>query len=488
MAPRTTSQRVRAFLSVIAVGAALAVIAGCGASGGDSASDDETASSTTAAADTSSGADADSPDFGSIKSPCHDGEYSVADGEQQGAAGTIQIGVPNDRGSTIRPGLQKPIWDASVAFAEWCNAQGGIGGLKIEIIDMDAKLFEVEAAMSRACDTAFALVGGGMAQDNMQFSGKDGSDFHRCGLIDIPAYAVSTEKSESNGHVEPLPNPAHSASNTWFQDFKKLYPEDATAWMPVWGNLPSLEIVKQKQVAVAEATGFEQVGDLNYPVAGTTDWTPLALSIKEKGAKSLSWTGESADVAKVLQVLKTQGWEGRALLEANQYDPIFLETAGPEAVEGSTVRMAVHMMEEADKWPAIQKYLDLVETYVPDGDTALLGIQSMSAWLLFVTSANTCAEQHDGTLERTCILQAAAANDEWTGGGLHAKQDLAGGPDAKAGPCSMLMIVKDGRYERLYPELDGTDDDGDGFHCPKDGVTEVTADVGQGAVDPNRKI
>ena len=149
MAPRTTSQRVRAFLSVIAVGAALAVIAGCGASGGDSASDDETASSTTAAADTSSGADADSPDFGSIKSPCHDGEYSVADGEQQGAAGTIQIGVPNDRGSTIRPGLQKPIWDASVAFAEWCNAQGGIGGLKIEIIDMDGRRVDKVLAKRR---------------------------------------------------------------------------------------------------------------------------------------------------------------------------------------------------------------------------------------------------------------------------------------------------------------------------------------------------
>ncbi|UDY34909.1 ABC transporter substrate-binding protein [Dermatobacter hominis] len=474
-------------VSVLAVAAALSIVAGCGASGGDDASEDESPS-TTAAAQGSKGADVDSPDFGSISAPCHAGEFTVADGEQQAAAGTIQIGVPNDRGSTLRPGLQKPIWDASVAFAGWCNDQGGIGGLKIEIVDMDAKLFDVEAAMQQACGTAFAMVGGGMAQDNLQFSGKDGSDFHRCGLIDIPAYAVSTEKSESNGQVQPIPNPAHNASNTWFQDFKKLYPDDSKAWIPVWGNLPSLEIVKAKQVAVAEATGFEQVGDLNYPVAGTTDWTPLALSIKEKGAESLSWTGESADVAKVLQVLRTQGWEGRALLESNQYDPIFVETAGPEAVEGSVVRMAVHMMEEADKWPAIRKYLDLVEKYVPDGDTALLGIQSMSAWLLFATSANTCAEQNGGTLDRTCILEAAAANDAWTGGGLHAKEDLAGGPEITASPCSMLMVVKDGKYERLYPEIDGTDDDGDGFHCPSDGVTEVTADVGQGKVDPGRKI
>lgn len=465
------------------------VASGCGASGDDEGANSDASAPTTAAAggdSTSTGTQ--SPDFGDLKAPCGDGDATVADGEQQGAADTIQIGVANDRGSTIRPGLQKPIWDASVAFVEWCNAQGGIGGLKIEIIDMDAKLFDVEAAMQRACGTAFAMVGGGMAQDDLQFSGKDGSDFHRCGLIDIPAYAVSTAKSESNGQVQPIPNPAHNASNTWFRDFKELYPDDADAWMPIWGNLPSLEIVKQKQVAVAEDVGFTEVGDLNYPVAGTTDWTPLALSIKDKGATSISWTGESADAAKTLQVLKTQGWSGRALLESNQYDPIFLNSAGPDAVEGSVVRLAVHMMEEADRWPAIQKYLNLVQEYVPDGETALLGIQSMSAWLLFATSANACAEKNDGVLDRTCILEEAVAQEDWTGGGLNAPQDPASGPDAVASPCSMLMVVEDGKFERLYPELDGTDDDGAGFHCPDDGVTEVTAEVGQGNVDPNRKI
>jgi hypothetical protein len=50
------------------------------------------------------------------------------------------------------------------------------------------------------------------------------------------------------------------------------------------------------------------------------------------------------------------------------------------------------------------------------------------------------------------------------------------------------MEVKDGKFTRLYPEVGGTGDDGDGFHCPTDGVSEVPANAGQGAVDPDRPI
>ena len=38
------------------------------------------------------------------------------------------------------------------------------------------------------------------------------------------------------------------------------------------------------------------------------------------------------------------------------------------------------------------------------------------------------------------------------------------------------MVVEDGEFVRLYPEIDGEGDDGDGFHCPEDGVSEVPAE------------
>ncbi|UDY37439.1 ABC transporter substrate-binding protein [Dermatobacter hominis] len=485
------SSRPRTALAIAALLTISVLAAACGARGGENVTDaaeiDGTAEGAPATAPADDGSGVDSPDFGTVAAPCGDGDLSVADGEQQGAEGTIQIGVPNDRGATIRPGLQKPIWDASVAFAAWCNAQGGIGGLQIELIDMDGKLFEVESAMQRACGTAFALVGGGNVQDDLQFSGKEGSDFHKCGMIDIPAYAVSTAKSMSNGQVQPVPNPTDSISNTWFRDFAALYPDQAATWVPVWGNLPSLKTVKTKQEAIiGDVEGMEQVGEFNFPPIGTTDWTPLALSIIDSGATSMTWTGESPDVAKLLEKLRDQGWEGRALLETNQYDRLFLESGSPQALEGTLVRMAPHMLEEADEWPAVRKYLDLVDEYVDGGEVALLGMQSMSAWLLFVTAASACGEANDGVLTRDCIMEQAAAVSDWTGGGLHAPQDPDQGTKAQASTCSMLAMVEDGAFVRRFPEVGGEGDDGDGFHCPADGLTEVTADVGQGEVDPSR--
>ena len=52
----------------------------------------------------------------------------------------------------------------------------------------------------------------------------------------------------------------------------------------------------------------------------------------------------------------------------------------------------------------------------------------------------------------------------------------------------MLVIVKDGTWERLYPEIGGENDDADGFHCPPDSIVTVPpASVpGEGNVDPSR--
>jgi hypothetical protein len=167
------------------------------------------------------------------------------------------------------------------------------------------------------------------------------------------------------------------------------------------------------------------------------------------------------------------------------YDQKLL-AAGADA-EGSIVRMQLHPLEEADEWPAIQQYIDINEKYVDGGETGALGIQSTSAWLLFATAANACGEKNDGVLDRTCILEQAAAVKDWTGGGLHAPQDPGPANETKASPCSMLLVVKDGEFVRKFPEIGGTDDTTAGFHCPADGVT-ILPGATAGKVDPDRPI
>src|SRR4029453_15950558 len=79
----------------------------------------------------------------------------------------------------------------------------------------------------------------------------------------------------------------------------------------------------------------------------------------------------------------------------------------------------------ADDVPAIADYLELMDTYNPDGKyPALLGAQGLSGWLLFAKSAVECGTD----LSRQCVIDKAIATTGWTGGGLHAPTDPKGPP------------------------------------------------------------
>ena len=465
-------------LAVAMIGA----VAGCGANGdsSDHTAENEGASSVAPAAEQSA-----SGDFGDLRDVCRDGDAQVQPDEAGTGPDKLYVGVATDRSSSVRPGLNKEMWDASAAFVEWCNAAGGIGGLQIEPVELDAALFDVPAAMTSACHSVFALVGGGWAQDNLQFTGRDGSDFHQCGLVDIPGYAVSPEKSGSSGQVQPVPNGASTVSNTWIRSYADLYPDASRKVAIAYADLPSLDQIRQKYVAAVDDVGLEMVAEIAYPPIGMTDWTPLAQQVIQSGAGTLLWVGEAGNVASALGKLHEQGWDGHALLETNMYDPL-LFSQGDAAAEGTVVRQVVHPVEEADGWPAIRQYLDNLEQYVPDAKVAPLGIQSTSAWLLFAVAANACIESGDGTLTRRCVLEQAAEQSDWTGGGLHARQDPGTFDEASTGPCDMLMIAKDGRFERLHPKIDAGD--GEGFSCPDDGVTQVPALEGRGVIAPGATI
>src|SRR6202034_3062656 len=53
----------------------------------------------------------------------------------------IKIAVFNDAANTIEPGLEAEFPQQAQAFADWCNASGGINGRKIVIDNRDAALF-----------------------------------------------------------------------------------------------------------------------------------------------------------------------------------------------------------------------------------------------------------------------------------------------------------------------------------------------------------
>jgi hypothetical protein len=455
----------------------LAMVAtACGASGEEGASEEENETTTTEA-----GGGSDS--FGDLPSPCGEGEAAVAEGEGPGTD-KLFVGVANDRSAEIRPGLNKEFWDTAQAFATWCNEQGGIQGLPIELVDLDGQVVNVEAAMTTACTGVFAMVGGGFAQDQLEFSGKEGSDFHQCGLIDIPAFAVSIDKSLSNGKVEPIPNPANKVSTQWVRDLMKVYPDETELMSIVVGELPSMQTVKTQFEAAAEAEGLELGDSISYPVTGADDWGPYADRVIESGATSVYWIGEPSNAASLQAKLAEKEWDGIVLHQTNAYDSV-LFSAGDGSAEMAVLRTAFHPFEEREDWPAIDQYLTMMES-VDGAKIAALGLQAMSSWLLFAVAADECATQNDGVIDRTCVLEQAAAQDDWTAGGLHVPTDPGG---TEPPECGLLLAVEGESFVRRWPEIGGEGDDLDGFSCPEDSVVDVDiSDLGEGNVDPDRPI
>lgn len=459
----------------VGFGALALFLTACGAS------DDSSSESTTTIAESSG--PAEELTFGDLPSPCGEGNASVAGGEGP-TTDALVLGVANDRGADAvgRPGLNRELWDASQAFAAWCNDQGGIQGLEIQLLELDGKATAVEAAMTQACTGVFAMVGGGFVQDQLEFSGNPSSDFHECGLIDLPAFTVSIQKSGSNGKVEAIPNPADASATQWVRDFVSLYPEESEQMVIVTGDLPSFATLESLFSAAADEEGLELLPKVEYPFTGATDWGPYADLIIESGAQSMYFIGAPDNAANLRLKLQEKRWDGVSLHQTNTYDELAF-AAGDDAAEGMVIRTVFHPFEEADQWPAVQQYLDLLDT-VPDAKVASLGLQSMSAWLLFATAADECATTNGGVIDRTCVLTESAAIDEWTGGGLHAPSDPGGDEPPN---CGMLLTVRDGEFSRLWPELGSDEDGGDGFSCPEDSIVAVdTSDLGEGAVDPDR--
>ncbi len=472
---------------MVATVAALALIgAGCGASGSDKVSGD----ATTTAPGAPTTVPAAAGTFGTLKSPSCGKDVggkkiTVKASEAGGSPDVLRVGTANDRTSTIRPGLLKEMWDASAAFTKWCNDQGGIGGMKIDLVDLDGQLLKVEDAMATACKGTFMMVGGGWVQDQLMFSGKPESDFHLCKMAAVPGFTVSPEFSGANGQFQALPTPIYVKPTNWIQMLVNKFPDKMAKTMVLWGNLPSLKSnMEQIYGTGAQVPGFGKLPDISYDAIGTPDWSIVAQQVIDSGAKAVTFVGEPTNLSKASQALKAQNWDGILFADANQDDPVLLESSGPEAVEGLFIRGAGLPRAEADKWPATKQYLDILKNDGPaDAKIAGLSMQAFSSWLLFAQGVTDCATTSGGEVSRDCVLEAISKIDSWDGGGLHAVTD-----PGKFAPseCAVLLTVKGGALVRAQPDLGSKDDNGQGFFCSK--LATLTGDFGQGKRDPSRKF
>ena len=380
----------------------------------DTAETGDTTATTEAAPD-DGGNDAtglDAGGFGDLAAVCQEGDASGA--TATGVTDTeIHVGTMTDKGFTGAPGLNKEMYDAAVAFTTWCNEHGGILGRKLVLDDLDAALTEYEARVTEACERDFALVGGGAVFD------EDPNGVRvACGLINIAGYVVSAPARNADLQVQPLPNPLAKINVGRYLAAARDYPEGIKRYGIMASNIPAVALVRDQLLEVATSLGFETVYQLDYAPSGESGWANFVADMQAKDVQVLEFVGQPANLAQLNRAMDTAGWYPQVILASgNFYDDTYAKEAG--AVAGNlSVQSQFHPFEQAADNKATQDYLDLMERYNPDGKVALLGVQGISSWLLFARAATACGSE----LTAECVLEHAAEETGWTGGGLHAPQ------------------------------------------------------------------
>lgn len=441
----------------IAVLALLLVAAACSRS--ESPSADGTTTTTEAASNDNSTA-LDNGGFGDLEGVCKEGDASGS--TARGVTGTeIRIGSVTDKGFTAAAGLNKEMYDAAVAFAAWCNEHGGILGRKIVVDDLDAALTEYEARITEACEKDFALVGGGAVFD------EDPNGVRvDCGLPNIAGYVVSARARNADLQVQPLPNPLAKINVGRYRAAAREFPEGIKRFGIMASNIPAVTLVRDQLLEAAGAHGYEVVYQVDYAPAGESGWANFVADMKAKDVRVLEFVGQPSNLTALNRAMDTAGWYPEViLLSGNFYDANYAAESGDIAGR-LFIQSQFHPFELAKGNKATADYLELMDRYNPDGKVALLGAQSISAWLLFAQAAAAC----ESDLTATCLLDNARKADGWTAGGLHAPQTPG---NTEPSPC-WLALGLDEDTKEFVVDPDATEAAEATYNCETDNIIELT--------------
>ena len=452
-----------------AVAALVVALVSFGCSRGAESSGSDSSSTKPSTASTSLGGRLDQAGFGSLRSVCSKGKAKPVKGVP-GVDGTkIGVGTFSDVGFAGRPGLNQELFDTANTVVKWCNDHGGVRGYRIESNLHDAAVTNYPARMAEACRQDFFLVGGGAAFDD---TGQDAR--LKCSLPDMSAYSINSKAATADLMLTSLPNPEDQLGVPEFRYAQRRWPDRVEKVAILSISIPATSLVRDRYLEVFDHLGWKAVylGDL-APL-GEPTYVPLIQAMKARGVELVVFLGEAETLAAIQRAAADANWHPTAWLPStNAYDRVYIETAGSAAKDTYT-RSLFWPLERAAENPATADYVSLLKSV--DGKTALLGMQGMSMWMLFLTSLGKCVDA--GTLTRDCVYAESSKATAWTSGGLHGPLDVT---RRSAPRCYVLLeATPKGWVQAPRQTLDDH-----GYNCDPKNVERLTRDYGDGARCPS---
>jgi hypothetical protein len=324
---------------------------------------------------------------------------------------SINIAVENDASNTIVPGLEIEFVQQATAFADWCNAAGGINGRKIVLDNRDAALFNVATQMTSACQSDFMAVGGGYAIDQPGVPIRE-----KCGLGQISAYVPSNAAALASLQVDPGGANTDSVTAGWFGALTKAYPKAVKMAGMGSDDTPSDVQPETKDEFAAEAQGWKVVSFL-LPPTSVENWAPYVESYQQKGVTAL-WPADTANFPPFAEAMTTAGYHPAFVILGTQ----FADSPTEKAVLANPTLPPVYVETQwwplslASQNPSTEELVTTMHKYSKGDDIDFDDEISAESWLLWAKAASACG----ATLTVNCVLNHAAATTNWDAGGIEA--------------------------------------------------------------------
>ena len=352
--------------------------------------------------------------FGSLPKVCGSGSPAGSPGRGV-TAGEINISTLADPGNAFAPGLGQETFDVANAFVAWCNEAGGINGRKISLSTRDAKITDVGAKMTEACQSDFMVVGSGNVFDQSGVPVRE-----QCALGSIPAFAISPEAAASRYQVMPSPQVAGKSNMGGpFAAVQRAHPDASRAIGTWYPDTPSVTGVVDDMFAAASKEGLQVVAKVPTPIQ-VDNPRPYAQQMKDAGVRLFFAT--APDLGPYFTAASDVGFTQDVLMSTTAaYAPLVLEQIQQNGSPKMYVPTFYVPYELADTSPAVGQLIEIMQPVVPRAKLSGAHEAAFDAWLLWAMAATACGD--DLTVD--CVLAKAGAVTAWDAGGLKGPVDLS---------------------------------------------------------------
>lgn len=322
---------------------------------------------------------------------------------------TIHIAVYNDASNTVEPGLDKEFVQQANAFADWCNASGGINGRHIVVDDRDGALFNAAQVTVQSCQSDFMAVGGGLVLDQSAVPVRE-----QCGLGQITGFTVSDAADTASDQVNPNNVSLNHIPAGWFLALAKKYPQAVKHAGMGGQNNPTILEPEHKWADAAQQLGWT-VAEFQEPPLSVINWAPYVQQLQTKGVQAV-WPASSTLVP-YFQAMTTLAYRPAFVaLDTQAYNSDTLKAL--QGVHAPPVYIETNWwpLELANQNASTEQLLQVMHHYAKGDPIDFVDEEGAESWLLWAKAASACGMG----LTSSCVLTDAAAQKNWSAGGIQA--------------------------------------------------------------------